>query len=185
MNTVYSSNEIVTGFKTRNKVIVEYVYKTFRPMVNRYITLNSGTIADADEILHIAILKLYNRIYNTRGRLAITNFDSYFMAIVRKTWSKSITRKNKSVLYGNDFFAELEISDENEMEMEMEMLYNTVYEKFEMLPEGCRKILTLYYIEDYRMKEIAEMLGYKNQAMAIKQKFRCLNYLKMMLKNKL
>jgi DNA-directed RNA polymerase specialized sigma24 family protein len=65
------------------------------------------------------------------------------------------------------------------------MLYMTVQKKFETLQYKCRQLLNLYYRDGYRMKEIAELMGYKSQEMAIKQKHRCLNYLKMMLKTTL
>ena len=41
------------------------------------------------------------------------------------------------------------------------------------LPEKCRRILIAKYWHDMRMAEIAEMMGYKNEAVARQQKRRC------------
>jgi RNA polymerase sigma factor (sigma-70 family) len=183
METLYSSDEIVKGFETNNKVIIEYVYKTFKQMVRNYITKNSGKPADAEEVIHIAILSFYKHVQINQEPLIINNFTNYFMEIIRKTWATLNEDKRRFVLCDNMYFDEQKNTDT--VEISDIMLYMTVQKKFETLQYKCRQLLNLYYRDGYRMKEIAELMGYKSQEMAIKQKHRCLNYLKMMLKTTL
>jgi len=183
MEMNYSNEEIVNGFITGNKVIVEYLYKIMRPIVTTYITLNSGNTKDADEILQVSMLKFYSRAKDKNKPLIIKNIDEYFMAIVKRSWIITQKSKKRNILYDNHFFSGLELTEPDTNDIEM--LYKQVYDKFNLLPEGCRNILKLYYIEGYRLKEIAEKLHYSNERTVITQKQRCLNYLKMMLKNKL
>lgn len=160
---------------------MEYVYRNMRPKVIDYITNNSGRVSDADEILHISFLKLYNRVRNAKTPLKIKNFDHYFFAIVRKTWINKQKMNQKTLLYVNKFFDELELPEDGGNDKEL--LYKYMYDKFLLLPESCRKLLTMYYVEGCRMKEVAEKLNYTSLQSAINQKSRCFINLKMMIKN--
>ena len=74
-----------------------------------------------------------------------------------------------NIHYYEDVFEERE-----DLEFKREKINNAL----RILDKKCKDILKLYYYENYSMEAIAETLGYKNDKVAKKKKYECLQKLR-------
>ena|GEM_PF-601142 len=181
MRNGYTDSEIVKGIKIQDKNVLAYVYNKYRPMVIDYVTLNSGTVREAEDVLHDSVISVYRVMLKHEFSLTST-FENYFLTICKNTWKLIARTKRKYELNGS-------MEEHNEFSYEDQGLYNEsdiirnlIFEKFMLLSKTCQEILKLYYFERRRMKEIASIMNYKTDMVAVKKKFICLENLKVLVK---
>jgi RNA polymerase sigma factor (sigma-70 family) len=182
MEEKYSDVNIIDGLKEGNYKVLEFLYCQYRDEVILYVTRNSGSVKDAEEVLHEAIIRTYRAVNKQDFHLRKT-FKSYFSSIYHNTWINSAKIKNKKLPYFElTNSIELNIKEEDE-ELRYEFLNNLIQEKLILLGDNCRKVLTMYYYEEKSMSEIAYIMEYKNVQIAKNKKYKCLEYLKKIVNN--
>ncbi len=181
MKAPYSDIEIIEGIKAKDEKVLMYIYNNYRPMVIDYVTKNSGTEREAEDVLHDAIIRTYDGI-SKRGFSLKKRFDVYFPVICRNTWKYSVRIKNRYVYSG--FLPDILDDTDEDMcnRIQQEQLQKIILEKFRALDEKCRDVLKLYYFKKMRMKEIADMMSYKYYNIAVNKKYLCLENLKVLIK---
>jgi len=77
-----SRNEVLMKLKSRDKTIIEAIYKSLFPSLNYWITMNSGSREDAEDVFHDSLLcvmiKLDAQVINLT-----CDFSTYFISICR------------------------------------------------------------------------------------------------------
>lgn len=106
---------------------------------------------DAEDLTQECFLQTFNRLPQFRGEASL------------RTWIKRIAI-NLSIAHLQRERPLLELTSDQEIAMpEPEVLpvvdMHKVHQAIKRLPEGCRLVLTLYLLEGYRHREIAEILG--------------------------
>lgn len=135
--------------------------KAFRELYGRYakamLNISFRIVNDralAEDILQESFLKAFK---NISGFDQKASFGSWLKRIV-VNGSIDELRKQKAIYQSIDDFDIVEEGPVDEPEynsMDMEMIRKCIG----MLPEGYRVILTLFLLEDYTHKEIAEMVN--------------------------
>jgi len=136
------------------------------PYVKQYIKANSGTAADAEDILQDALVILYKKVHSGNFTLTVT-LKTYLLAIVRNCWLQQL-RQQKKMPAGeiiNDTPAD-EITEEPALQ-----LADTA---FNLLGEKCKQLLILFYFKKKNFKEIASAIGFSDEKVAKNQKYRCI-----------
>lgn len=184
MRAPYTDKEIIEGIKAQDEKVLIYIYRKYRPMVINYVIKNSGTEMEAEDVLHDTIISIHNAVRKPVFGLRET-FDLYFSFVSRNKWKYATRFKNRFVL--TELFPETPDHTVTDMDNEyrQDQLQKIIFEKYKLLNEDCRELMKLYYFKKKRMKEIADFMNYKNDKMVIKQKHRCLEYLKVLVKGNL
>lgn len=181
MKASYTDEQIIQGIKSRENLVLAFLYSEFKEEVINYVIKNKGNKEEAEDIFHDAIVKLYRVIHQTDFVLKKT-FDDYFKSICINTWISAVKTKNKQ--NSTDIIPE-EI-DDTEMvffyEYRNEQLRKLTWKQYQKLNESCKKMLGLYYFKRKQMVEIAYLMDYKNAQIAINKKYKCLEYLKELIK---
>ncbi|MBS1628163.1 MAG: sigma-70 family RNA polymerase sigma factor [Bacteroidetes bacterium] len=113
----------------------------------------AGNIPEAEDLLQESFITAFNNIHQLKE-------DNFFGG-----WLKTIVVNNcikhcKKIFYWDDWSEEkIEniANDETEWWVNIEM--NHINHAIKQLPDGCREIFTLYAIENYSHKEVANNLG--------------------------
>ncbi len=181
MKLIYSENRIIEGIRSKDNEIFSYLYSKYRDEIMNHVIRNSGTYTDAEEVLHLSIIKMYKEVQK-RGFVLRKTFDIYFSAIYRNTWISMCEMKNEY-----DFTHVLpemafETNETEYEEYKKEIQQKVLADKFTMLGEDCREVLNMYYIRGLTMNEIAENMEYKSAMIAKNKKYLCLEYLKVLVK---
>lgn len=91
----------------------------------------------------------------------LSSFDSYVISAVRNSCLNHLSRKKTHGKYTSYVLSDNEPRDEGDYltsRIEAEILWE-VFSKIEQLPQGCRHIFKMSYLENLSNQEIAERLG--------------------------
>jgi RNA polymerase sigma factor (sigma-70 family) len=147
--------DIIKGCKAREEKAFEMLYKKYYRILFGIALRYSRTSAEAEDILQESFIKVFHSIdsYSAKG-----SFEGWLKRIVQNTAVNSYRSNLKFDLH-------LEIS-EHTQEIKDDS-FNHIFDSFEvkdlvgllnMLPEGYRVVINLFYIDNYSHKEISEML---------------------------
>jgi len=175
----YSDESLIQGLRQKTSGSIRYLYKEFFPIIRSIVERNSGNRQDAEDVFHDGLIVLYQRIQNKTFTLK-SSLKTYFYAICRNIWLQRLERKYR-LLYRADFQVH-EDSEEyitedlfiREEQLEKIRLYN---QHFLKLPQDCQALLKLFF-RKVPLKEIAGVLGFKDENYAKTRKYMCKNMLR-------
>jgi RNA polymerase sigma factor (sigma-70 family) len=148
------------------------LYQTNERQVSAFVTRNSGTQDDAEDMLQEALVILWERVQN--GRYEHTaKINTFVFATVRNMWLRRLARARREVAtdMGSDPTPDNNKSALDEMiETEEATLVSSALNK---LGDPCRKLLLLYYWEELSMDEIAGLMGFANADTVKSKKYQC------------
>ena len=163
---------IIQLLRNGNEEVLLELYRSHRAMILAYVTHNSGTADDADDLLQEAVIVLWERVrdgsFEYRSKLS-----TFLYGVVKNLWSRRLARKRRErpadpdpdAIAGEDPDALETIVRSEEIE--------AVQNAMRKLSEQCRKLLLLFYWEMKPMEEIATLMGFANADTAKSKKYQC------------
>lgn len=148
------------------------LYAANERMVRAFVTNNSGTPDDAEDLLQEAVIILWERMragtFEPNAKLS-----TFIYATVRNLWRarlRGMKREMPSDLAGRD-----DASDEPSPADALagSDMAAAVAAALDRLGEPCRTLLLLYYWEERSMEEIAAQLKFANADTAKSKKYQC------------
>lgn len=127
-----------------------------------------------EDIFQDSIISLYMNIRNSKFTLS-SNLLTYLIAIGKNIWFKKLRKKRSTIdINGlSNVGSEDEYLDFWTKKEEIDM----IKELMEQLGDSCKTVLTMFYVDRFRMKEIAIRLDYANDQVARNKKSKCLSKL--------
>ena len=157
------------------------LYKQNRTMVASYVTRNSGTKDDAEDMLQESLIALWEKVKAGKFEYS-AKLSTFIYATVRNLWSRKLARRRRELPQASnadDPPDEAASALEDLIEVETTNLVRRAMEK---LGEQCRKILLLFYWEDLTMDQIAAQMGLANADTAKAKKYQCKRELESLMK---
>lgn len=141
---------------------------------------------DAEDVFQNSCLALYDNIRQGRYHPMDASLEAYFYSICRRQsfkYQRGIRHWEDIQSGPFDIAAvdELAEMDENQEHTFMQRLLRCVVLQ---LPPPCQQLLWGFYAYQMSMKEIADMLNYKNAATAKTKKSQCISKLKQFINQK-
>ncbi|MCX6142926.1 MAG: sigma-70 family RNA polymerase sigma factor [Ignavibacteriales bacterium] len=148
------------------------LYESNRKPIAAYITRNSGTTEDVQDVLQESLVILWERIRTGRFEYK-AQLSTFVYATVKNLWSHRLRQKKH--------LSSAEIDPEAHEDQSPSVLDSLVAtEQVEMIRqaldaigEQCRKLLLLFYWEEQSMEEIAVRLGFANADTVKAKKYQC------------
>lgn len=160
------------------------LYQQYYGMIKHLIFSNNGVEADVDDIFQETIISLYENVMNHDFVLK-GSLKNYIYSIARYKWIAELKRNTRTINF-ND--CEKAIDENNFIDVaEEDKTYKNeelVKMVFSKLSETCKEILKSFYFFKLSMQEIAENMGYTNAENAKNQKYKCMNKVKVLLKDR-
>ncbi|MCG8477132.1 MAG: sigma-70 family RNA polymerase sigma factor [Cytophagales bacterium] len=171
MQTKETVNQrLINGIKNSCQKIVNQVYKDYYPSISNFVLKNQGTPEAAQDIFQEGLIVIYRK--SLQGDFHIScSFHTYLYAICKNLWYKELRKKGR---YVQEVHENTHVIDANEIYklQEKQERYELFRRKFKELNEDCQKIL-FHFFEKKSMKEITEIMGFKNEGYTKKRKFKC------------
>lgn len=167
---VHAHQRYIEGIKARDSKIIQEVYDTFFPAIQKYILKNRGSLDDAHDVFQEGMQMLFHEA-TTKDFIIKSGLNNWLFMVCRNVWYKKLNKKSKMPVT-SDIEIDLKSEDNMEkrmMEHERKQLY---LRKFQQLSDKCQQILTLFF-EKTKLAAIAEQLGYKNANVVKKKKSEC------------
>lgn len=163
--------------KTNPNQAISQLYSQHYGMLEHYILQNSGSDDDAADLVQEVMLVFIKMVTEGkyRGEAAI---KSFLYSICRNLWITEL-RKRKSTAARHDRY-EVE-KDQLDTNISEQISKNEnlkfVMDLFEKLGEKCQQILTLFYFDEYSMKEICDKMDFSSDQVLRNKKYKCLQSL--------
>lgn len=160
------------------------VYRQYYRMVEDLVLRLNGTRNDAKDVFQDGLFVLVKKLREPDFRLT-AKLSTFLYAINRNLWLKMNGKSGREVSYENSDLANFVFAENEALPMSPdaeEALISTMNQKLQELEEGCRSVLMLAFYQQCSHAEIAGRLGYTEQFVKVK-KFRCLEYLRKLLKH--
>lgn len=157
-----TNQEIFEGLLASDTDTITYLYRKYTPILLGYVLKNSGSKADAYELVHDTIIVVWDKVREGKYQPTSSAFEAYFFTIANKLWLVELRkRKKKSSL---DTVSDLEnLTDDDDAilkHLERERLFETLDYLLQMMPENsCKYLLYSFYSEGKKLKDIAQELG--------------------------
>ena len=176
-----SSRELLQQLLSNEITVAEkgwaFVYVNYYPMVSDMVRKKNGSENDAVDIFHDGLL-IFNRNLKNGSFRGESTIKTYLYSICRNLWLKQFDRKQRQLE------AEAESIVVSQQDIDYLVNVDVVSSLMNELNEGCRNILVEYYFNDRSMVELKDMFNVNSVQAAKNKKWRCLNCLERMLKEK-
>lgn len=170
-----NSKIIIECIRTgKNNEALEYLYKDPLRKIRKFILMNSGTLDDANDVFQDAVIVLFQYIKTGKYKEEY-DLDGFLFRVAKNAWI-DIARKKQKVVSSS--FVDDNIQDESDhlndlITDEQLHLFHTLFNKLE---ENCKQILSYVVFEKKSMKEISQLMGFKDEKVAKNQHYRCKKY---------
>jgi RNA polymerase sigma factor (sigma-70 family) len=156
---------------------IRQIYLEHAAATSSFIMGKGGTEQDADDIFQETVVSFINTVQKGKFRQE-SSIRTFLISISKHLWYNEIRRqqragKREKVFEMDRNHEDEEISDiirDRELEKQMQRLVAE-------LGESCKKILTLFYYENFSMKEIVTQMHYENEQVVRNKKYKCLQQL--------
>ncbi|XOV69097.1 MAG: RNA polymerase sigma factor [Fluviicola sp.] len=181
-------SQIIASFKKDDQRAIEQLYGHFRPKFMNWLkgTYRIGSQEEAGEIYQRSFTILY--MQGKKGKLGEirSSIETYLYGIAKYQVLEFQREQQKNV-------DSIEVEGVSEEEMQNflgvfeaanvdDSLVRKIQKELSELGDPCRTILRLFYWKGYSMEAIARETGYKNESVAKKKKYGCLQKLKQKMK---
>jgi RNA polymerase sigma-70 factor (ECF subfamily) len=150
----YTDSQLIEGCLQNDRFYQERLYRKYAPTMLRMCYRHTKDQHEALEIVNNGFLKVFLKLdsYSNAG-----SFEGWIRKIVFRSLSDFFRSKNRSI-----HFLELDDRDSEKTGTVLDDLYlEDLLGIIELLPDLSRKVFSLYAIEGFTHKEIAEMLNMK------------------------
>lgn len=164
-----------------DKALAE-LYLQYYPLIKRLIKQNSGTEEEADEVFQDVVYTFYTKL-RQEGLELYSTIQTYLYSIARNMWLNELRRRSSAprLVETNDY---LDLSSDQLSAMILTEQNKEMAKLIQGLGEQCQQILNYYYFERFKMKKVAELMGFTNEQVAKNKKSKCLKKLKTLVQDK-
>lgn len=166
-----TNSDLIKGIRNHNSFILRYVYDTYYPRIEGYITHNQGSVDQARDIFQDAMIVVYNRIKSDELELSC-KFGTYLYAICKNIW---VQERKKHLLRTEKLKQHpLMVNDPGPANdpLLQNHLTTLLNKHFEELSKDCQKILSMYF-NNFSVEEIRMAMNYKDLHHTADRKYRC------------
>ncbi len=148
------------------------LYRSNRRPVTAFVTRNSGTADDAEDLLQEALIVFWERVRG--GRFESTAaVNTFIYATVRNMWLRRLAATRREARTGDDPDGQPDPASSPLEAMIGNERTAMVRKALETLGDPCRTLLLLFYWEELSMEEIATRMGFANAETAKSKKYQC------------
>jgi len=167
-----SDSRVLEQIRNGDEQALVTLFDKNRTPITAFVTRNSGTRDDAEDVLQEAVIVLWERVRSGQFHYSAA-LSTFIFATARNKWLRLLARKRKElpmvpngVKVASVDVSSLEIVIEEEETLKMR-------EALEKLGDPCKTLLLLYYYEECSMQEIANRMGFANADTVKSKKYQC------------
>ena len=162
----------------RERLFID-LYETAFPMVARFVSNRRGSLQHAKDIFQDALVIFYEKV--SKEKFEIVSHEAYVLGIAKHLWMRTFKEDSKNI-----FLDELESAIVLPDDYFKKPAYSESLMSNFLMTAGrkCMELLTAFYYHNYSMKEITEAFGYGSERSATVQKFKCLEKVRDVVKEK-
>ena len=163
--------------KGERENIITALYESAFPMVARFVSKRGGSLEQAKDVFHDALIIWYEKGDRLSSSFTISN-KAYIFGIAKHLWYKKFAEGN--LLLSLDTHTEMGLETmENEHPSSGKLLT-----LLEVTGKRCLEMLKSFYYDKLSMNELATGFGFRSVRSATVQKYKCLEKVRETVKEK-
>lgn len=184
-----TDESIVSGILSDDRkalnTAIRCLYDRHTALLKDYVRRNNGSSQDADDVIQVVVLNFIKAVrsgqYHAQPGVGV---GAFLNTICKRHWLNALSQRERITLRETEYYQTGDSASDGvdgllEQQEEMEQHLR----QFDKLGERCKQILTAQRRDGLSMKEIAELMGFENERVAINEKFKCIQKLKNLLKS--
>ena len=169
---------LLTSATQEREVLFIRLYQQAFPLVAKYISQRGGTLEEAKDVFHDALIIYYERVV-VKGFVPDTSDQAYLMGIAKYRWIRQCQQQTPQ--------QELKPDDEG-WDLLDETASTPSSEKvlrfLAVAGRKCMDLLRAFYYDQQGLPEIAKTFGFSGVRSATVQKYKCLEKVRDTVKEK-
>ena len=177
----YSEDELLTGIRSKDNKVLEFIYQQYYPSVSHLVRNNNGSFFDAEDVFQDSIIILFQKFKDNNQKLQCT-VKTYLYSISKNLWMQRLEKKKRTPVDFSDVenYIDMKVEIGKEyIEFEKERLYQKHYLN---MSKSCMQLLALV-VRKISSEELAKKMGFKTGQYARKRKSQCRKTLLMKIQN--
>lgn len=163
-----NDTHFIEGLRSGEKAVLQEIYNQFFAKVRTFVLRNKGAVTDAEDVFHNALIQIYIRLKNRKLEIK-SSFEAYLFTTCKNLWRRELNKKRVT----KQEVIELEDKEtENAFALLEQEQWELYIQKFQLLSENCRKVLTLLF-NGTSYDEIVETFSYSSKVVARQRVFKC------------
>ena len=170
-------SEIRSGKNGRDKVIKQlYFDAKLKNKISSMLLKKGANTDDVETVFNTSLMQFMKTVIKNKDLEVSTSIDNYIMGIARYVWYKELRQqiKNRSDEIEDQYDLSTDVTPESLVIDHSQK--DLITELLSYLGKNCREVL-MYWVNGYKMAEIADLVGYNSSNMARKKKYKCLKEL--------
>ena len=181
-NKAHSDHKYIEALLRNDNRVLNELYQKFSGKIVSYITRNSGSYNDAQDVIQEVLITIFNQA-NEKGFILTCPFDAYFFLLCKRKWLNKLNKKGiKKVTILEEITS---ISDTQKILAQETLIYEKRTSLFEQklveLGGKCKELIDVAF-KIKNMEKVAELLGI-SYGYARKKKSECIGKLTRMIKS--
>ena len=168
-STTYTDQQLLRGIKARDREVLEYVNREYRPLIHLLIHQLGGGGEDAKDIFQDGMLELFRKFEDPSFQLT-SSIKTLLYAICKNLWRYKSRMNHRLVKFNPDYQPEAVVPAFGEAG-DLDLYEKLFWGNFRLLPKTCREVLVLY-LRNLQNSEIARLLD-MTEAYVRKRKSVC------------
>lgn len=173
-----------TAFKEVPEISVEFdrqkfftgLYRKVFPSVVQFVRRQGGTLDDAKDVFHDALIIFYEK--KVVGLAVHLTDEAYVFGIVKHRWIKRVKESQQIIL------CEEESAITLPEDFDATPKTQSIVSFLRSAGEKCMTLLQAFYYEKLDMESIRKTFGFSSVRSATVQKYKCLEKVRDLVKNK-
>jgi RNA polymerase sigma factor (sigma-70 family) len=170
--------EIAPNVNKSREVDFKQLYESSFPAVAGFVRKMNGSLEDATDIFHDALVIYYEKI-RERNLIIQTSEEAYILGIAKHLWIRKFNRDRSQVSFDG-----IEHLIEIPTDYFPSVNTNRLLEFLETVGKACLNLLRSFYFEEKPLAEIAQSFSYRNEHSVAVQKYKCIEKLREAAKQK-
>ncbi|MCU0347757.1 MAG: sigma-70 family RNA polymerase sigma factor [Saprospiraceae bacterium] len=183
MQDIPIENDFVAELRSGSPGAFEELYRRYFRMVEDMVLKYRGGTDDARDVFQEALFVFVKKLREPSFTLS-SKASTYLYAIARNIYLKKIGKASPEISVDQQQFVFAEQPDQATdgfSHEEKDALLNLMNEQLNKLEADCRTVITYAFYQRLSHAQIAELTGYTEAFVKVK-KFRCLEYLRKLVK---
>ncbi|MFN0013966.1 MAG: RNA polymerase sigma factor [Saprospiraceae bacterium] len=160
-----------------------YIVRAWRGYYLAPVLRDGGTPEQVDEVLWRVVLDVDKQIRRPDFQLRTATLRTYFTESVYRAWRRSRSKPGNTAVEFDPQVHAPGTDDSPEDDYLRRERVARLDALLTHLGEPCKTVLTMFYLEDRSMREIAEKMGWTNEQTAKNKKNDCYKKLRDLTKN--
>jgi len=164
--------------KSKRRALFLQLYQNCFPAVARYVARSGGSLADAKDVFHDALIIYYEKSQDVEFQPP-RDETAYLLGMSRNLWCRQYQQSGRYVS-----ITECQVSTDLAAEEKHSALAGKIMHLLESSGRRCMEMLKAFYYEKLSIGELAAQFGYKGEHSATVQKYKCLEKVRDTVKQK-